>query len=964
MTRQVTDQLYIDLDYFTPEEYLVYTAEAEVNVSSQSSVTCEFGKIQSAESAMTVTTTIVAYGARDRDIDMFAFSEAALAIQANSIVDANIQLTSVFDIATDATRFRDVSAEEDSFFDFTVVNERSRATSMETQTAFSFDVSYDRIRNDSFAATTSTDLFVVISHIEGADIVISDFATLTVDAFVNKGIIANLNAVTSTNIVTNVKGNIKGQLKSYTSIFVSRYAGTGRPVTLTGSFDSNNLINSSTRISNLSNLSKVDNWNYHTNIFIHAPNGWDSISSREIFYMPLGSTSTGNCYAQVVFTYGSGGVGYLFVNLIMGNYPYYATGYASETLISNFYSASITIAFTGGQKASVYVNGTRVGVYNDVPTTNWIIPSSNTVRFGSGFPAVLGSRTHNLYTNYAWLTLDDYTGGGASTISYTTPDNTPNTVFLYEFNGNGQETLGLNQTGSAALTTTTSLVGGLGGPVRANAALTSTTNLTAKINRIQEIELIAFDDAELTIEATRIHPGSVQSEITSTLDATALRIQPSEINTSAETSLSVTVDRIRDDSISTNADTTLSADTFQYIGIVADIDSNFYVDRTYYESGYIEQDYYEQFLISANVITDITENIQSSFTLTADPDSTSSGAVLIVSAATLSVDFSKTVDESAALTSQFSQSTAAQKTTNIVKDLPTEFTMSVLAEKGSEIVLYAFTNTSLTVNETLYKEYSASLNSEFTIVPNTDNALFIQGSAELTSTTDATATATRIKSATVNTDSVFSGLVVAAKVAKFFINCDVTTSIAANYVVTRYAESAITVDTTETAISEKIHSTATVITNTDTTMSVEGTTALTGEVHTNVTTDLIVDGTSSKEANAALTTTTTLACQADRQRGFAALVMSGGTLTAQTNVIRSGEANITAFAFELVAGEQIIGIVANLVSEFTLTAEIRDIDLEKYVYVIPRENRSWTIARENRTRVIKQETRIYKIRRY
>ena len=52
MTRQVTDQLYIDLEYFTPEDYHVYTAEAASSVTTTATVTCVIGKLVDA----TITT--------------------------------------------------------------------------------------------------------------------------------------------------------------------------------------------------------------------------------------------------------------------------------------------------------------------------------------------------------------------------------------------------------------------------------------------------------------------------------------------------------------------------------------------------------------------------------------------------------------------------------------------------------------------------------------------------------------------------------------------------------------------------------------------------------------------------------------------------------------------------------------------------------------------------------------------
>ena len=144
----------------------------------------------------------------------------------------------------------------------------------------------------------------------------------------------------------------------------------------------------------------------------------------------------------------------------------------------------------------------------------------------------------------------------------------------------------------------------------------------------------------------------------------------------------------------------------------------------------------------------------------------------------------------------------------------------------------------------------------------------------------------------------------------------------------------------------------------------EGTTNITGEVQAESTTALSAQYGVSYSMAAGLESTSTVSVTASVLRGFAVLEQSSGTLTATPNRIRSASASIAGISIELVLGTKVISVSAALSASSTLTAEGRDIDLAKYVYIIPLENRTWRIAEENRTRAIKEETRTYIIRRF
>jgi hypothetical protein len=166
-----------------------------------------------------------------------------------------------------------------------------------------------------------------------------------------------------------------------------------------------------------------------------------------------------------------------------------------------------------------------------------------------------------------------------------------------------------------------------------------------------------------------------------------------------------------------------------------------------------------------------------------------------------------------------------------------------------------------------------------------------------------------------------------------------------------------------TAVAVKTTTTTAVI-DTRFTQIAEGTTNITGEVQAGSTTALSAEYGVSYSMAADIESTSTVSVTASVLRGFAVLEQSSGTLTTTPNRIRSASAAIAGITIELVLGTKVISARATLSASSTLTAEGRDIDLAKYVYIIPLENRTWTIAEENRTRAIKEETRTYIIRRF
>lgn len=135
------DQFYYESGY-VEDNYFVYTAEAELTGLSESSISCDASVIAGGvavfgygdiESFASITATI----SHINGADLFAFSEATLAVAVDRIRSTNLEATASFSTAIDAVRGIYVSAQADSAFDIAVANLRVRNTEAAVEAAFS-----------------------------------------------------------------------------------------------------------------------------------------------------------------------------------------------------------------------------------------------------------------------------------------------------------------------------------------------------------------------------------------------------------------------------------------------------------------------------------------------------------------------------------------------------------------------------------------------------------------------------------------------------------------------------------------------------------------------------------------------------------------------------------------------------------------------------------------------------------
>lgn len=145
--------VYADL---TERIGILQQAEALLSVTSQATATAQ--RLVGLSSTMVVTTAVQAMVSHVEGADLFAFSQAQLAIQVSLIRNNNISATAAFNVATDAVRTIFVAAQADSQSTVAIANQRVRYQEAAVSAALSLAVTPTKIQQSSSSLSSSAGL--------------------------------------------------------------------------------------------------------------------------------------------------------------------------------------------------------------------------------------------------------------------------------------------------------------------------------------------------------------------------------------------------------------------------------------------------------------------------------------------------------------------------------------------------------------------------------------------------------------------------------------------------------------------------------------------------------------------------------------------------------------------------------------------------------------------------------------
>jgi hypothetical protein len=851
--------------------------------SSSSSLSAAVSKLMSSTVTLESSFSQTTIATKNSDIDLFAFSDAAISIQVQRLRDNNISASSAFNIAIDGARVRYIDSAEQSAFSFDVINQRSRATTLDAQAAFSLTVSVQGTTDEV-----------------SADLV----ATSTVYANGGRRELG------------------LAQLQAFSSIFTSRFVGTDRPKTITGTFDGIGLINSSSRLTDLTGIPNVDDWYYQTWVNPTASPNSFSVDAREILYIPLG-----NREISISLRWRSAQGPTLSIN---------ALG-VSAILAS---PGTVAISFTGGQRLSIYVNGTRVATQQIVDTAGWSMAAPDTVRFANGFPFTSGSNTWTNRTDYAWLTYGNYTNGGSASYTTPTPVNNENTIFFYEFNGNGNETTSLTQTGAAAIASTATVLSSLSGVFNSQSNIQSSSSLACTISHIEGADLTAFSDAALNAQILRIQQSAVSVQSQFSLNCQDSKVTDIQSNQSCSSTVNADISVIRNAQIATEAVGTQLTAVARLAGLFAD-------DLVIVT-------------LSANAVVTrfAVSSLSSSATVVADNFRVRFNSVTAISEFTNVVQGFVGIVGSSNISAQFAQTTVANRFRDTPITLSAVSELSATGNNLGKIESSLFDAVTMTTVAVKIASASTTTNTTATVAANTDLSLTKTYQSAISASFTKTITAEKRVGTFVFLTAFASKLTVAVKQTVTDLDVEIISSMSVSAVKTARTSAAVISTTTQTAAVVKtvraISSQSSNFTQTaDAIKAVFGSASLSVlafelaaavktagiSISTNTVATMTVSAVKTARVNSNLNSNITVVAPIGRIRLAGSALSSNFTQTSRPGFLASAQITIA--------------------SAMTFVSEVREIRLDEIVYVIPGEIWVYEITSETRLHSIGSETREY-----
>lgn len=678
---------YIDVNYF--EDYSVQSSLsciaqivvgqeviAQGSWSSPASLTIAVSKLVQASSSLSVNTQSTVIGSLTREIDLYAFGEAAIAAQVQRIRDNNLAVSAVFSVAIDATRVRYIDSAEDALFDFDVINERSRGFNLETQAAFSLSVTVDNLIKEASAT------------------LLSEFTQQSAGGFTFE-YSANLNV--------------------YSSILVSRNIGIlkQRPLTpiQTGTINFDTDVKQiGTASARLARNSVVE--------YLSKNFASETITGR--FWFRFNSSATA------------------FQNVFYVNND--VTGAGDRTIISIQKDTSNQLIVSWYRNDLTYQSRTTTAISSntwhhlaflyDVPNKRirFNINGSSTIDvtepslYWANNDKLIGINSSSSVSSLIYYDEIQIVNGTDMSVHNSRLSNNESTIFLGHFDNNLFDDVTLTQNINANLTSLISLSAKISGPVKLQSSLQSTANLSCTISHIEGADLSAFADAALAVDYIRIKDLSAAVETTTDLSVDVNVVTDAISTQSSEFTQSTDISRTRDNSIATESVATQLTAVVRLAGLLSDDISVFNLSSQPVKTVDINSTQSSEFTQSSTEtrVRFNTADINSSFEITIQPFVGVVGASNEFSEFTLSCNASRTRDHNSTISSEFTVYAFANNLGKIEGTLFDAASMSIVVQKTTDITLVLDNQITLTTqtNNSLTRDFVSTETSQFDITIN------------------------------------------------------------------------------------------------------------------------------------------------------------------------------------------------------------------------------------------------------
>lgn len=551
MTRQVTDSLYVELGYTTPENYAVYVARASSLIASTSTVTAVIsktvdasstivststvvasvdvvitaaadlvstttvnalaGKSISAEVSMTVESSVIANGTNVKEFNIDTNTVTQLESTANKVTDTSGLLEFFANLNAQADLTRGVSSNLQSQFASSAIGSKTTGSAANIQSVAALSCNFIRIRIVEFSAALNSSFTVFANPISyvlrpntynrplnlfrnGLDTFVTDpvrYGSHSLRVTGNSGGSVTLDSVSAFAVNTNEDFVAEGwfRIDNTDAAAIAR-----NPKLFSLGFAE----------SDLSNITAIP-------------------LSRRGFAVGMSAVSGGQ--RRFIFRYRNE-VGWSFAN----------TGVIQPASDTWFHLAVTRQSNT----LRLLYNGAEI--FSLTGFSNSIIIDSGFARFYFNHGYNLDSPTNNVFYDSFRFARGNSTILGAT----SQPTDTEQTVVLYNFNNTNNDSyvraITVSESASLSVTANLSATSSVVNQLRSNIVATSTLSATA--TKIKQFAASITAASSLSANTRRIRNNQISSQIVSSLSANVLKVKEAECNTTVSANLQVDLEKI------------------------------------------------------------------------------------------------------------------------------------------------------------------------------------------------------------------------------------------------------------------------------------------------------------------------------------------------------------------------------------------------------------------------------------
>jgi hypothetical protein len=889
-------------DYFEPGYFVNGYIEPR---SAKATVSCQATRTRDATATFASVFQQTAQARLITDINLFAFGDAAIAVEVSRIRGNNIAASSVFSVATDFVVERSADADVDAVFSAIINGLRSRDVNLQTQAAFSFASATGVVKQGSSSVSAQADMSTVAERVRNLESDQITSSSLSVTAIKIKSLQADLAVVCSvsatvrkirdahltgtgvaalscsasfsgvfsaqmqsTAVITANAGkriSAASSLTAFSMVSISKYAGSGRP---------RNLVPNNT-------VQFVAPGKYGSHAFGPvAPTTFVSgqlLLPRPVipksnqdwvwegyYFLPFGALTETN-----IWTFNVGG-GSRFVRLTARDDQRFIL---SMSKVGINFSASSTESETRGvfhHLAVVYSNGFGALFVNGVRRILLNLSAHTTVDW-TGKTVEAQDLTMAL-TVRGTAALDEVSMHHGSTLGFdpqslslTVPtqprvNNFATTQFLYHFNNNALDDIAVLENAVSNFSAVSQISASLTGPVRVSSALVSTSSLQATISHIEGADLVAFANSTMVVNVDKLRIAAASVTSVSSISTTVVKTASAVSNLAASCELTATANRTRP--------------------FTADITA-------------LGSQLTAAIRIRGLLVDDLSE-----FVINASVNKIGSAVSAVSASSSLQATALKIKQLDSALTIQATVSAVGVSAKIVSATISSAFTISTDAKRLRSTVIAVASNTQLIAAGNNLGKIESTLFNTASVTANINKTVSAVASISAVSTVNAVVARTRDTASAVNSST------------------------------------AITADAQRVTTASAVF--ATVASQLSVAAEISG-------------------------LQASLTTAVTLTAVASRIRNVSANITTISQLTGALGKIISLSSALTASStFTANAGRR-VGAAANIASAMQFVVVAREIRLDNIVYVIPGETRVYVIKGETRIHRIREETRYYTI---